>query len=53
MAFGSEQTAKQRSASTGSKKRSPVGKLSNVTWDKEIMKAEVECYGQIWLEGTP
>ena len=44
MAFESKETAKQRSASTGSKKRSPVGKLSNVTWDKERMKEEVESY---------
>jgi hypothetical protein len=43
MAFESKETAKQRSASTGSKKRSPVGQLSNVTWDKERMK-EVESY---------
>ena len=45
MAFESKENAQQpKSAPTTTKKRNPVGNLTNVTWDKEVLKEEVDNY---------
>ena len=44
MAFESKDIAQKRVMSAGKRKRNPVGDLTNMTWDKESMKAEVMRY---------
>ena len=45
MAFESKENAQQRKApSTTTKKRNPVGNLTNATWDKEASKEQVDNY---------
>lgn len=43
MAFESKEIAKER-VMAASRKRNPVGDLTNMTWEMEAMKAEVESF---------